>query len=305
MVSPAGTGQAGISFNPESFTEGGGPPPPQNLLITYAEVKGNYQYTNRDGMPVGNPACVLELHTTGDDGDQRTQLYSAGPATSFTSSQDGTQIIPLGASRALSKQSNLGILLTELSGCGFPAEQFGSDLRAIFQGLYAFFDQKEQPQRPGLQQTPEQAARGPRYISVPTKIHNLPWDAATSPQASRIGQQSASGMGSPMGGPGSAPSAPAPTTPVAPVASAPVSSPPPVGIGADPATEALAVNTLASVAAANPANVTAKNLLIPAAFAAMGTDPNRQAAVNLINDDQWLSSHGYIADAAGSLTSTG
>ena len=54
MVSPAGTGQAGISFNPESFTEGGGPPPPQNLLITYAEVKGNYQYTNRDGMPVGS-----------------------------------------------------------------------------------------------------------------------------------------------------------------------------------------------------------------------------------------------------------
>ena len=161
------------SLNPDRFTEGGG-------LIQGDLVWRNPRFETFDygGKGPDVPAFAVDLEP--DEGDMVTQFWSAGNADDFTPSKDGMKLVPTGG-RALSKSSNLYVLMHSLQEAKWPADKFpgeeGVDA-SVFEGMKAHMIRIPAPERRGLKQQKERKY-DPEILVVDSVIE-YPWDAGNT-----------------------------------------------------------------------------------------------------------------------------
>ncbi|MGR3295840.1 MAG: hypothetical protein ACUZ8A_06400 [Candidatus Bathyanammoxibius sp.] len=181
----------GISIRPGDAVEGGAVPVDRNL--TWKECRFNlFDYKKGDGTivtkPDGTPATTTALRVTlvDDDGTEMEQQYSAGDPERFVPSEDGKTLVAVGSAVALSKSSNLYLLLNALVNAGFPENKIPEDGDcSVFEGLYAYHIGMPMPERSGLTVAEPAAGGRKRIISVPSEIHTLPWDAKKATKGRR------------------------------------------------------------------------------------------------------------------------
>jgi len=178
------TASKGASLRPSNFQTGG-------LLDNVNALVKSCRYCYYDYEGKGQRTFAAHLSLVTDDGKEHDQYYSAGAPESWQPSPDGREAVPLGNQQQINDNSNWAIAIKQLINAGFPEDKLESDC-SIFEGLYAFWQRQEGPERVGLPRrraaNPTQATPGqppqqerPQTILVPTKIHNLPWEAYKSP----------------------------------------------------------------------------------------------------------------------------
>ena len=202
-------------------------------------------------------------------GDETDQFWSMGRSDDWIPSEDGKQLLKVGAANSIRLSSNGGILLQALVGVGFPADKLGDDI-SILDGLQAHFIQTPAPERKGVKKTPKQKEKeekyGPPTILVISEILVLPWEkkAAGKPAA----------KAKPAGAPKAAaakPKAAAPTPEAAPEA----------GGVEEKATE-IVMGILAE------GEGLTKKELTPKIFKVMADDPDRNKVIQLTFKDEFL-----------------
>lgn len=167
-----------VSIRPSDFVEGGAVPVDKNLL--WKECRFNkFDYTTKEGKIV---ATTLALRVTyiDDDGGEYVQQYSAGDLERFqpNPADGGKTLIAVGTAQALSKSSNMYILLNALINAGFPENRIPEDGNvSVLDGLYTFNIGLPEPKRSGLvRAVAEGETVRERVLSVPSQILRLPWE---------------------------------------------------------------------------------------------------------------------------------
>ncbi len=233
MVQP----QQGISLDPETFSEGGGPPIDKNLRITAAR----FEHFDYDGK--APRAFVARLDLVDDSGQTYNQRYTVGgDPNRFSPSPDGHLAIPMVAGAKINNASNLGILITALVSCQFPKEKLAQADISCLDGLYAYWIGMPEPEsRKGLAAQGE--TRRASVILVPSQIIQQAVNGAAPVAAAPVaamppGMQAQAPIQAPVAAPVMAPQA-------APV----MAAPPGVAVATAPtAPNAGAASILASVA---------------------------------------------------------
>lgn len=169
--------QRSVSLKPSDHSEGGGVPQ-GNLLITKSKA-AMFDYGGR-----GPTITSMLWNLLNDEGEEFAQYYSIGDPSKWAVSPDGKILVPLTDSDKLPGGSNASLVLKELVNAGFPENKVTDDF-SVFEKLYAFFEPIPQPKRQGLQG--QQEGGRERMITVPKKIHNLPWDASKRPLDGQTG----------------------------------------------------------------------------------------------------------------------
>lgn len=237
---PVQPGQQGASMNPETFSEGGGPPVQKNLRI----ISASYEYFDYEGK--ANRTMAAKLDLVDDAGQSYTQRYSVGDPTRWSPSPDGKFAIPMVQGAVITKQCNFGILLAALVNAGFPKEQLGADI-SVLNGLYAYWDGVPEPEGRNAMRAPDQQQRV-RIILVPFQILQANGAAGGAPPPVAAMP------------PGMQAQAPAPAAPIQAVATSPIAAPPQAAappIATTPAAaapDAGAASILASIAKVSAAN---------------------------------------------------
>jgi len=254
------------SLNPESFVEGGGLI--DDIDVTFTECAFEMFDYNGTVTP-GSPS--LKVKMADEDGTEMEQYYSMGSAQDWIPSEDGSQLVAVGKATNIKTSTNGGILLKSLVDAGFPAEKLGDDI-TILNGLVAHVIRVPAPKRTGVKQSDKQKEReekyGPPTLLIVGEIKTLPWEKK-SPKGAPKG-----GAKAPAGKPAGGKVAAKPQTKAA----------PPVDDGDDLTGKATAV-VLEILEAAG--TITKKEL--PAKiFQQMKTDPDRNAIVKLVFDDEFL-----------------
>lgn len=163
----------GVSLNPEDFIEGGGLI--DDVDVIFAEnLFEMFDYGGKADTPAPCLKIALEV---ADVDDPVEQYYSMGSANDWIPSEDGTQLVAVGKATNIRATSNGGIFLKSLLDAGFPAEDLGDDI-TVLDGLQAHMIQVPAPKRTGLKKTKDQEAReerfGPPMILVVSEIIALP-----------------------------------------------------------------------------------------------------------------------------------
>lgn len=176
------------SLRPKDMVEGGGPPMGLNLTVKQARIV----IWDYDDPKRNISTLAAQIQTVDDQGNQYKQYYSAGDPNRFTPSEDGRRAVPRGSATSLNNNTNLAVLMQSIINAGFPEDKLGGatgdDISSI-EGLYAYWDGTPAPERKGLS-----GARVGQLLSVPVKIHRLPWD---NQQGAQQGQAVQGGVGSP------------------------------------------------------------------------------------------------------------
>jgi len=156
--------QQGISLDPETFSEGGGPPTDKNLRINAARFE-HFDYEGKAPR-----AFVARLDLVDDAGQTYSQRYTVGgDPNRFSPSPDGHLAIPMVAGAKINNASNLGILITALVSCNFPKEKLAQADISCLDGLYAYWIGMPEPEsRKGLAAQGETRRAG--VILVPSQI---------------------------------------------------------------------------------------------------------------------------------------
>jgi len=131
------------SLSPENFVEGGG-------LIDDVDVEFKecvfdmFDYNGKvvPGVPSLKVTMVIEE-------DEAIQYYSMGSSNDWIPSEDGSQLLAVGKATNIRMTSNGGIFLKSLIDAGFPADQLGDDI-TVLQGLQAHVIRVPAPKRPGI-----------------------------------------------------------------------------------------------------------------------------------------------------------
>lgn len=163
-----------VSIRPSEMVEGGVVPVDRNMTVKEARF-ALFNYVNKAGETVATTTAA-RLTLAEDDGSEHVQHYSAADPARFLPSQDGKELIPVGADPSLNKSSNFYVLMSNLISAGFPENRLSADI-SVLDGLYAFWIGIPEPKRPGLARTSDPEGRV-RVIAVPSQIHNLPWEKA-------------------------------------------------------------------------------------------------------------------------------
>ena len=255
------TEQQGASWNPDDMIEGGAVPSGHLQLMLATWV--TWDYGGR-----GPATFALKLNFKDDFGNTSEQYYSAGDATKWHPSADGEFAVASGAQDKLSRNSNAGFFLRELTNAGYPKNRMGEKISAL-NGLYAHYDEKVQPPRPGLKQA--EGEQRQRTSAVPTVIHNLPWEAFTGPKTQgATPTQDLRTAGDPAT---AAPTVQAPTTAAPAAAVAPAAT-------TDHTAKAMAL--VAEVAAGKNGASFERQDVAAAVFKNLAADPDRDAISTLV-----------------------
>lgn len=243
------------SMLPEHMTEGG-------LFAGPGVVKAIKWALWDYGGTVSNAVPALIMTIQPPDGDAIEQVWSAGDASKFVPSNDGTHLTAVGTADELSKSCNVYHLNTELLNNGFPRDKaaaYQADCRVLV-GMDADWSRKEikrdglPPRAPSPTGQPE---RKPSVL-VPGPIRAIP-GLGIGAVANTV-----------VGG-----------APAAPVANG--------------NTEALALVVAAAEAALGTKNPTHRKDVAKVIYSVHGDDPNHDAALDLLYEDtgvQALSSSG-------------
>lgn len=168
-----------VSIRPSDFVEGGAVPVDKNLL--WKEARFNkFDYIKKDGTIVAS-TLALRVTYVDDDGQEYVQQYSAGDLERFqpNPADGGKTLIAVGTAQALSKSSNMYVMLNALINAGFPENRIPEDGNvSIFDGLYTYNIGLPEPKRSGLVRAAvaEGEVARERVISVPSQILRLPWE---------------------------------------------------------------------------------------------------------------------------------
>jgi len=176
-----------VSIRPSDFVEGGAVPVDKNLL--WKEARFNkFDYTKKDGTIVAS-TLALRVTYVDDDGGEYVQQYSAGDLERFqpNPADGGKTLVAVGTAQALSRSSNMYVMLNALINAGFPENRIPEDGNvSIFDGLYTYNIGMPEPKRSGLVRAAvaEGETVRERIISVPSQILRLPWEKkGTKPAA--------------------------------------------------------------------------------------------------------------------------
>ena len=168
--------EKGATFNPDSFTEGGGLL--DNVDVTWEEV--TFELWDYDGkIPTPTPAMRVKMRVE-DVEEPVDQYFSAGNPQDWTPSKDGTKLVAIGKATGINKNSNLGILMTSLLEAKFPADKMEGDDCTVFEGLKCHMIRVKAPERKGL--APTVRADGKVFDKtnlVVDHIIKLPWEKGT------------------------------------------------------------------------------------------------------------------------------
>lgn len=280
------------SLSPDDMAEGGGLPS-GNQLVQKSRF-GLFTYPNGQTRSFGLLWTLVD-----EDNVANVQFYSGGKESEWSPSaesspgagDEGRYAIPMAGEQALSKSSNVGFLMSELVSAGFPKDRISADA-LVFENLFANFVAKAQPKRDGLTPAPEGRQR---QSSIPTIIHNLPWEPSKRGQVVIVGPgaiippDSAIATIPSATGPALAPAATSPApAPATPANNGPAAAPAvgPVQAANPPAAGAPDVATLNRVcldamnAALNTLNPTPKGTALGQIFNQHGADPNVNAYTN-------------------------
>lgn len=162
-----------ISLNPETFNEGGAGLIDDVDLVVKSARFGMFEY----GKTGKRPALLFTFTT--DEGESLEEPYSVGKKEDWMPSDDGKQLLAVGASTSLHVSSKAGMFFKSLVEIGFPGEKLGDDI-SILDGLKAHFIRVPDPERKGLTKSKEQlekeAKYGPPTTLLPSAIVSLPWE---------------------------------------------------------------------------------------------------------------------------------
>jgi len=161
-----------VSFNPETFSEGGG-----GLINDVEGEFTNFMFMNINpsvsGDPVPGDTPYLIANFTAD-GETYGMRWSCGGATNWEVGNGGKSLKAKGAQKGINKTSNLGIFFSSLFNAGFPKDKFGSDIEAL-NGMIAHIIRVPEPERKSLNRAPTQPGRERTIVTI-HKIVKLPWD---------------------------------------------------------------------------------------------------------------------------------
>jgi hypothetical protein len=257
------------SLNPETFIEGSG-------LIDDVDVtliSNKFALFDYNGtVTPGSPSLLVKMQD--DEGNEYDQYYSMGSAKDWMPSEDGSQLLAVGSATSIRISSNGGILLKSLVDAGFPVDKLGDDI-TILDGTVVHVIRVPAPQRPGVKMTDKQKEReekyGPATILVVSEIRTLPWDKKTPKGAPKAAAK-------PVGKPTTKPVAAKTTVKAAP-------APEPEEEVSELSEKA--INAVMEILANGPA---AKKELPAKLFQTMKEDPDRNAIVKMVFDDEFLGS---------------
>ena len=263
--------KTGVSLNPENFVEGGGLI--DDVDVTFKECSFEMFDYNGTVQP-GSPS--LKVVMVDDDGNDMEQYYSMGSANDWIPSEDGSQLVAVGKATSIKVNTNGGILLKSLVDAGFPADKLGDDI-TILNGLVAHVIRVPAPKRAGVKLTDKQKEKeekyGPPTLLIVGEIKTLPWEKKTPKGAPATKGKP------PAGKPAGGKAAPAPAK------AAPKTAVKEEEAGDDDLNTKAITVVLEILEAAG--TITKKEL--PAKiFQQMKTDPDRNAIVKLVFDDEFL-----------------
>lgn len=160
-----------VSLNPENFVEGGG------LIDDVDVVFVECVFDMFDYQGKADPAPCLKITMECEDfDDPMEQYYSMGSANDWIPSDDGSQLVAVGKATNIRMSTNGGIFLKALIDAGYPADDLGDDITTL-NGLQAHVIQVPAPKR-NLKKTKKQEEReekfGPPTILVVSEIVALP-----------------------------------------------------------------------------------------------------------------------------------
>ena len=170
------------SLSPETFVDGG--------LFEGNDVLREPRFVRWDYGGRTNPQgqAIMTLAVRGvlvdDEGTGHEQFWSSGSMQDFVPSPDGKMAIPQSGKQGLNRNTNAATMLSELVNAGFPANRLGSDLSSL-DGLYATWNRRPAPERPGLSQPASTGGRAPQIL-VTTRIINMPWEPSKHPNGGQI-----------------------------------------------------------------------------------------------------------------------
>lgn len=159
------------SLNPENFLEGGG------LIDDVDVVFKSCEFAMFDYQGKADAAPCLKIVMECDDfDDDMEQYYSMGSPNDWIPSDDGAQLVAVGKATNIRMTTNGGIFLKSLIDSGFPVDDLGDDITAL-DGTQAHVIQVPAPKR-NLQKTAKQKEReekfGPPTLLVVSEIIALP-----------------------------------------------------------------------------------------------------------------------------------
>jgi hypothetical protein len=273
----------GVSLKPSDAVAGGGMFDDVDVEI----VKCRFRSWDYNGK-IQTPILGLEVtYRNPEDGFEFSQVYSAGEMKQFVPSEDGRFAVPVGSQAGLNDQSNAIFYITAFVNAGFPENKIGDDV-SVFEGAFVHVNNVPQPKRKG--QTGTGADGKPNMILIPTKVMRWPWDPKPAPTAAsaapKVGKTKAAPAVQQAAVPAEAPAAAA-----APAASAG---------GED--VESKAMSAIMSILSAKGGSIS-KAALAQAVFAAVKTDPDRNAIVSTAFKDEFLKQGPWSFD--GSTISLG
>lgn len=189
----------GVSLKPSDAVAGGGGIDDVDVRIKSCRFRA-WDYNGQLPSPVLGLSVDFELLTP--EGGEANQVYSAGEMKHFVPSQDGREAVPVGGKTGLNENTNAMLFLMSLVNSGFPESKIGDDV-SVFEGTECHVNQVPQPKRPGMS-----AQDKSKNVTVVSKIHKMPWEAAkgtvaapakakasTKATAPAVAQQSASASG--------------------------------------------------------------------------------------------------------------
>lgn len=188
-----------VSLNPDDAVSGG------FLSDRDATIrKARFEETTYGGRSNPSMALIIGYELDGDE-ELREQIYSVGPVEKYTTSEDGSRLVPQGGQKGISKQCNAYQFIVSLINNGWPKSgdrAIGADI-SVIEGANVHLDeitiQREFKDDPTKKAKP---------IAVVTKINTFPWDApaATAPggpgkaKAAKTGSQKSSAGSKAPGG---------------------------------------------------------------------------------------------------------
>lgn len=192
--------QGFVSLNPDDAVAGG------FMSDVDADiVKARFEETTYGGRK--DPSCALIVgYQKADDSEVREQIYSCGPLSKYTPSEDGTRLVPQGGQKGLSKQCNAYHFLLSLINAGWPKTGDRSltvDISTI-EGASVHLDEIVI-----ARDFKDQADSKPKPIAVVSKINSFPWEASKQPAGGPGKAKGASKPTAKSTAGGKAPSAPA------------------------------------------------------------------------------------------------
>ena len=163
-----------MSFDPDDMVQGTGLLSEVNAKIKDARFD-NWTYPNTTTTILSALVTVVT-----DDGIEEVIPYSIGDSTGkkFQVTDGGDSLTSIAGAEGLPKGSNFAFFSAFLREMGVPKELVHAGKLSLLKGLYAFWQRKPAPERPGLVKTAAQVEKekryGPPMILVPVKLLAMP-----------------------------------------------------------------------------------------------------------------------------------